>query len=373
MKKIIVFSYLLTSLLFLCFSFLFVDPNLIYIKYLYSGFAFTNRAISGIMYLILILLMFFQFLFFLKIVKTKEIDGKFSFLLIGVVSFILLFSYPAVLSYDIFNYFSTAKVAFHYFENPYIIMPIELVGDPMLLFTQAANKLALYGPFWISLTGFPFLLGLNNFILTIINLKILVIIFYFLTSYLVHKISKSVYSLAFFALNPLVIIETLISGHNDIVMAFFALSSLYLLQKKKIFLSILFLLLSILIKYATLFLVPVFCYFLILKIKGKLINLQKLYLFYALSMFLIFLLSSFREEIYPWYAVWFLVFVSLTNNKLLKNVSIVFSFGLLLRYLPYMVLGTYFGPTPYIKIAVTFIPALLYALSLKAKKYVKAS
>lgn len=371
MKKIMLFSYILISLLLVFFSYLFIDPNLIYLSQFFSGFAFSNRMFSGLLFLFIVLLMSLQFLLSLK-VSRGESNKRFIFSSIAITSLILIFSYPAVLSYDIFNYFSTAKLTFHYFENPYIVMPIEMVGDPMLLFTQAANKLALYGPVWIVMSGMPHALGLGNFLLTIINLKLLVLFFYFLTVLLIYKISRNIYSVVFFALNPLVLLETVVSGHNDIVMMFFALFSLYLLEKKKIVLSILFLILSILVKYATIFMIPIFCYLLFLKIKNKSINSKKIFLLSAASMFLIFLLSAFREEIYPWYAIWFLVFVSLVDNKLLKNLSIVFSLSLLLRYLPYMILGTYFGPTPYIKAAVTFTPILLYAFILKAKQYAKA-
>lgn len=356
MKNFLLFSYILIAFFFAFFSFLFIDPNLIYLKQFYTGFAFTNRVLAGIFYTILVVLMFFQFLILLSLIKKRTSNNKYIFLIIGTTALILLFSYPAVLSYDIFNYFSTAKVTFHYFENPYIVMPIELVGDPMLLFTHAANKFALYGPFWILITGVPYILGLNNFVLTILNIKTVIALFYFLTIFLIHKLSKNIFSVVLFALNPLVIIEVLVSGHNDIVMMFFALSSFYLLQKKKMLLSILFFLLSILIKYATIFLIPVFVYFLFKKMKDKKVDMERLYIYSTLLMFLIFLLSVFREEVYPWYAIWFLSFSCLIKNKLLSTITFTLSFGLLLRYLPFMILGTYFGPTPTIKIIVTIVP-----------------
>lgn len=356
MKNLSLFSYILSSLFFVLFSFLFIDPNLIYLKQFYTGFAFTNRVLAGIFYTILIVLMFSQFLILLGLIKKKVLTNKYISLIVGITASILLFSYPAVLSYDIFNYFSTAKVTFHYFENPYIVMPIELVGDPMLLFTHAANKFALYGPFWILITGFPFILGLNNFILTILSIKTVITLFYLLTIFLIYKLSKNIFSVVLFALNPLVLIEVLVSGHNDIVMMFFALSYFYLLQKKKILLGILFFLLSILIKYATVFLIPVFIYFLFKKIKDKKIDMERLYLYSTLLMLLIFLLSAFREEIYPWYAIWFLSFSCLIKNKLLLIITFTLSFGLLFRYLPYMILGTYSDPTSTIKIIVTLVP-----------------
>ena len=77
-------------------------------------------------------------------------------------------------------------------------------------------------------------------------------------------------------------------------------------------------------------------------------------------MFVIFFLSPLREEIYPWYGIWFIVFVALIPKyKLLYFVTVLLSFVLLLRYVPFMYLGTYFGPTPFIKITVTFVPLMV--------------
>lgn len=277
----------------------------------------------------------------------------------------LFFSYPAILSSDIFNYIFTAKVLFGYHENPFIIMPIEFIGDPYLLFTHAANKVVLYGPSWVGITAAPYILGFNNFILTLFNFKILALVFYLGVIYLIFKLTKNVENTAYFALSPLVLIETLVSSHNDVAMMFFALVAIFFLKKDKIFFAIIFLILSILIKYATIFLIPLFIYLIYLKIKNKTVDWKKIYIYSSLLMLIVFLLSPLREEIYPWYGIWFLTFISLTENKNLKVLGIVLSFGLLLRYVPFMYLGTHFGQTPFVKIIVTYVPLLgviLYSL-----------
>ena len=88
-------------------------------------------------------------------------------------------------------------------------------------------------------------------------------------------------------------------------------------------------------------------------------------------MFVAFLLSPLREEIYPWYALWFLPFTSLiTKNKTVLYVSLAFSFSLLFRYVPFMFLGTYFGPTPFIKVLVTFAPVILVLIYMLIKEKV---
>ena len=249
-------------------------------------------------------------------------------------------------------------------------MPIHFTGDPILLFMHAANKTALYGPFWILLTGIPYFLGFGNFLVTLFTFKFFTLAFYLGTIIILHRLSKNIYLTAFFALNPLVILEILASGHNDIVMMFFALVALYFLKEKKWFWLILFLTFSILIKFATLFLLPVFAYVVFNYFKSRKVDWEKVYYLSSLLMFLIFLLSPIREEIYPWYAIWFLIFIPLIKNRLMKYVYLTFSFSLLLRDLPFMLLGTYFGPTPLIKSVVSFIFPLLtviYFLLAKSK------
>lgn len=369
MKKLTVILYCIFLLLFAIFSYVFIDPNLSYLKNIYSGFAFSNRSLTTIFYIFSIIIFFIFYGVFIYWGLRKKINLKEIFILLIITAGILLFSYPAMLSYDIFNYIATSKVLFFYHENPYIVMPIEFIGDPLLAFIHAANKIALYGPFWILLTGIPHVLGFENFIITLFGFKLFSAVFYLGTAFLIWKISKDIMPLILFALNPLVIMETLVSGHNDIVMIFFILFSYFLLAKKKVFFAILFFILSILIKYATILLLPVFLYtFWKLAIKKE-INWNTIFYFSSLLMFVGFLLSPVREEIYSWYAIWFLPFAFLVPEKKTPlYVSISLSFGLLFRYVPYMLFGTYAGLTPAIKLIATFLPSFLVGFYLIIKK-----
>lgn len=274
--------------------------------------------------------------------------------------FISLFSYSAMLSSDIFNYLTTAKVLLKYHENPYIVMPIEFPNDSNLLFTHAANKIALYGPVWIALSSVPYFLGFGNVLLTLLNFKILAVLFYLGLIWVIFKLTRSNLSIILFALNPLIIIETLVGNHNDVAMMFFALFAFFLLKRKLILLACLFLIFSILIKYATVFLLPVFFVAAYKSHKGEKINWDKMYLYSWFSMVIIFFLSFLRVEIYPWYALWFLVFAFLIpQRKFVLYTSIALTFSLLLRYIPFMLLGTHFGATPITKSVLTFTPVIL--------------
>lgn len=362
MKKIIIPIYFLFLISISLFSYLFIDPNLIYLKKIYSGFAFYNRTIVSTLYVFFLLGFFGFYIYFLRLFSGKIFNLKHLKIILLGTAIILFFSYPGALSYDIFNYTTTSKVLFGYLENPYVVMPIEFPGETFLSYTHAANKISLYAPFWLILTGIPYFVGSLNFILMMFSFKAVAAGFYFLTAFLILKMTKETFYTAFFALNPLVLFETIVSGHNDIVMMFLALASIYLLTKNKIILSIIFIMLSILIKYATIFLLPVFVYYFFLKLKNRKINPERIFNFCAILMFVIFLLSPLRVEIYPWYFIWVLSFIVLTKNVKFYILSLVFSFFLMLRYVPFMLLGTHFGITPLIKTGLTFVPLIFLTI-----------
>lgn len=338
--KLLIPFYVFFILLFTLFSYLFIDPNFIYLSNLYTGVAYSYRLLISIAYGVFIVIFFGFYIYFLAYFKKQKLDFNRLLLLITPL-FLLIFSYPTMISYDIFNYLATAKVTFFYQENPYLVMPIEFLNDTMLMYTRAANKYALYGPSWIVLTGIPFFFSAGNVLFQILLFKILVVIFYIATLFILYKLTKSYYSIIFFGLNPLVIIETFVSGHNDIVMVFFILLGFYLLKQNKITSSFLSLLFSIFIKFASLFLLPVWLYVLYRRSKGKEIKWDKIWIVSFFLMLSIFLLSPIREELYPWYFIWLLPFVALIKNKNLSLASISLSFGLLFYYIPYMYTGYY--------------------------------
>jgi len=356
MKRLFFIGYLTILIAFTLFSYLFVDANFIYSPLPLKGFDDQHRILVSVIYFFIVSIFFVVYIFLLKNINSviqnlSEIKKFIPLFLVPV------FAYPAMFSYDIFNYIATSKVLFYYHENPYLIMPIDFIGDPTLVFTRAANKLALYGIFWTFISGIPYLLSFGNYLVSILMFKLFAGLFYLGLIFLIWKLTRNKLSVVLFAANPLVIIETFISGHNDVVMMFFALLAVYSLKNKRIFLAVIFLVLSIFIKYATLFLAPLFLLTVIQYAKNKKIDWSKFYLWAFFSMLAIFVLSFLREEIYPWYAVWPLTFLVLIPQKRkFINIFLGLSYGLMLAYIPYMYFGTYFGTTPFAKILLMLFP-----------------
>ena len=370
MKRLFFIGYALILLSVTIISWGFVDTNFpIKILPAWNAFIFSHRYISTAIYTVSDIALFACYGFFMWLVVKNQADLKFILTLIIITVALLFFSFPAF-AYDIFNYVATAKVAFFYHENPYVVMPIEIPNEPMLAFMHAANKVALYGFVWILLTFVPWLAGLGNLILTVFAFKAYMLLFYGICLYFIWRISeKNLTALTFFALNPLVILETMISAHNDVAMMALALAAFYLLKKNKTVMSVIFLFLSVFIKFATLALIPVFIYVIYSRHKKRKIVWDKVWMWSAIAMYIPFFLSPLREEIYSWYLIWPLTFVSLVlEEKLLTWITVGFSFGLPFRFAPFLFTGDWGGFTPLIKKMVTFLPPAITASYYEIRK-----
>lgn len=361
---IIFFSfYIFTLLVLTVFSYGFVDANfpIKTLPFLYN-LVHLQRGLATMIYIIVAGLLFVFYGLFIWWVGKKRLVTKQIWMLIGLTCGILLFSFPSF-SYDIFNYMATAKVTFFYKENPYLIMPIEFVGEPMLKFLHAANKTALYGPVWILFTAIPHAAGLGNLILTVFTFKAFISIFYLGAAWLVWKLSdKNINSLVLFAFNPLILIETLVSSHNDVVMMVLVLLALYFSLRKKKILGFFSWVLSVGIKYASLVLLPIF-------FLAKRLSKEQIFQASYWLMFLVFLISPIREEIYPWYVIWLLTFAALIpGNRFIVCLTLALSLGTLFRYTPFIYTGEWSGITPMVKKIVTAVPPLLVCFTFLGKK-----
>ncbi len=312
------------------FSYGYIDPHL---SKLFPYVAYYHRQEATIIFFVLLTILFWCYLYFLKHHPKIWV--------IAVSALLLVFSYPG-LSYDIFNYMTTAKVLYTYRENPYVVMPIEIPNEPYLAFTRAANKVALYGPVWLAISAAPHFLGLGNVWATMFAFKAVNAAAYVLFSWLVYRWTKNWTNVVFFALNPLVLIEVLVNGHNDIYMMILAVAAL---RYKNIFALIA----SWFIKGATVPLIFVF-------------KKSFRWTYWVLAA-VFFILAPLREELYPWYAVWLIAPAAMLpykQNKFLWQFTVALSFSLELRYLPYLWMGYYEGPGPMLRVLLTAVPVAVF-------------
>ncbi len=360
-------GYFIVLFLLFVYSWAFVDLNLhltnanwfTVVQQPLSRLVYEHMKIAGVLYVAILLALYGYYATVMRFTKSRleSVSPAKVKLFFFAVAGLLLFSFPAF-TYDIFNYMTTARVLYAHKENPYIVMPIEIPNEPALAYTRAANKVALYGPVWLAVSYVPYMIGRGNVWLTMISFKAVMSMGYLLMLFLIWKNTGSMRQVLFFGLNPLVLIEILVSAHNDIVMMVLAVLAIgaFGLRKENLIDRVTVWALSVGIKGATIVLLPI----LFLRTWDAARRYTAAY-WLLFGVFVIF--APIREELYPWYAVWFLAFVALipiTKKSFLHGFSLALSIGLSFRHLPYILTREYAGAGPMLRILFTVIPVLLY-------------
>lgn len=372
---------LFTLLLFLIsvFSYTQVDLNLtLSSNYIYQSLqskllflGYYQRQTSSIIFLILVTALYFIYFYFLKTFNHNiGRKSKIIFYCVLISAFAGLISYP-FLSHDFFNYLFDARIVTKYHLNPYYFKALDFPDDLWTRFMHWTHRTYPYGPLWL-LTTLPFsFLGIGKFVLTVFLFKLMFVLVYFLNIKLIRDItlklnSKYTFSaVIFFALNPLIIIETLISPHNESLMLLFLLLSLksFLIYKKRIQ-SLNWLLASVAVKFVTAILIPINLF-----VSPK-SELKKVVLICVGLLSIPLIIEIWQREAYPWYFVPILGVSSISALNKLHFFLIVLSYGALLRYLPYLMLGEYSKSSVLNMNLLLILPIFLYfTFQLIKRKY----
>ena len=370
--KFLIIGYIAALIFLFLYSFTQVDLGLTLteaswwqnFQNFFQRIGYFQRPLSTYFYISIVLLLFAFYIVFISLVKKKKISIKTTWGLIIFISLLFTFSYNAF-SYDLFNYMFDARVITNYHQNPYLHKALDYPGDPMLSFMHWTHRTYPYGPVWLFLTV-PFsFIGGNFFLLTFFMFKAIASLSYLGTAYFISKILKKVKAenalpgLVFFALNPLVIIEGLVSAHNDMAMIFFSVLSLYLLLGSKKALSFITLLASIGVKFATVFLLPAYIYYLM---KNK-IDMEKFFKILFFSMFIPLIFVTIRTNYQPWYLLYIIPFASLSPKKRFSiGTGTILSFFSLIQYVPFLYTGNWDKPIPQILFYTTVSGFIVYIL-----------
>jgi len=317
------FFYFISILLFSIYSYSLVDLNLtLFNNQIWDNFrtyiiqiGYFNRGLSTTIYFSGIIILFLLY-YLAKKVKPDPLKLA---LVIGIVS---LISYP-FLSHDFFNYMFDAKILTFYGKNPYLFRALDFPADGWIRFMHWTHRVYPYGPTFLPITLIPSLLSVGKFILSLFFFKLTFVSFYLAAVWAVNKIDKN--KALIIATHPLIIIEGLITPHNDLIAMSLGLIGIYLLFNKKNIWSRILFIISGLIKYTTL---PI----LILSKKNKWLNLLSL-----IGILFLLVCLSFFKEIQPWYFLTLFIFVPIYPQLFVK--IDIFLLGLLCSYYPYIMLG----------------------------------
>lgn len=361
-EKIIYISYLVVLIAFFLYSFTQIDLGLTFsrITFLrslvrsFQEIGYFQRPLSAQLYISFLIIFHLFYFFFLYLASRGKINMKKTWVLILSTAAVLVFSYNTY-SYDLFNYIFDAKIITHYQQNPYLHKALDFPGDPLLGFMHWTHRVYPYGPVWLVLTVPLSFIGMNFFLPTFFLFKLLIAASFLGTTYYIGKIlkkispKKEIWGMVFFALNPLIIIESLVSAHLDIVMLFFAMWSLYQLINKKYIPALVLLAVSIGIKFATAALLPVYLIVIALQLKNKKINWSLVFFSSLILMIGTVIYMAQKSNFQPWYLLEALfIAVFLSENYAVFLPSIIISFFALLTYAPYLYLGNWDPPVPQI-------------------------
>ena len=285
-------------------------------------------------FFILIISFIFLFIFHFYFLK-KEINLKSIFILGIVFRLSLMISVPE-LSQDFYRFIWDGSIQILGI-NPYLYKPntlINLIQFPLsdLLFSKMGNLSSMNFSNYPPISQYVYYISgyFNNgeIIKPLITIRIIIlmseIFLFFGVKNLLIKLGKNPLLIGWYFLNPMIIIETIGNLHGEILMILFLIFSFFYLFEKRIFLSSIFMSLSIATKLLPILIVPLFINYLGLR---KFIHfITYIVLFSFLIWFPLFekeVILNFLNTIYLWF------------NSFEFNASIYY----IIRFLGYKIFG----------------------------------
>ncbi len=244
-------------------------PLLRYYQSLTDLGSITKHSHVGFVLFILAFTLLFIFLGFAwwEIYHLQNQDKATLWLILGfggLFAGTMVFVYP-VTAIDVFGYIIQSLILVQYHANPMITPAARFPHDSMTYLAGGWASIATpYGPLGILIDAIPTLLVGRNLLANLLLLKSLFSGLLIFEAFLVYKIISS-YAPKFalvgalvIAWNPLAFFEYSANGHNDVVVMLFVLLAILALLKERPVVAFALILSSVLIKYATLPLLPLF-------------------------------------------------------------------------------------------------------------------
>ncbi|KKS85884.1 MAG: hypothetical protein UV59_C0004G0032 [Candidatus Gottesmanbacteria bacterium GW2011_GWA1_43_11] len=298
---------------------------------------YFNRPLSGSIFLGLFIGLFIVYGMWLWGIVSQRLHPR--LIKIGIItSFLLVLGYAAF-SYDLFNYLFDARITTYYGLDPHYFKALDFPFDPLTRFMRWTHRYYPYGPGWLLISLIPSWLGMGKFILTMFLFKGMFALFHAVNLWLLHrllihiKVKLPLFWLAVYAFNPLVLIESLVSPHNEVVMLCFTLFAFWLLIKNKVYGGVLAFAVSLSIKYISAVLTPLLIWR--QKIDSRFFTVA--WYLWIIALIPVILM----REVYSWYFIPIIAIAALGGSFIPFMVSLALSGITLIRYYPFLLLGEY--------------------------------
>lgn len=379
------------------FSYAYVDLNLTLTKNVLAlnileklqFLGYYMRPQATLIYITLITTLFANFTLNIILFYKNKLSLKYLKTSTILAFLILIPAYP-FLSSDLFNYIFDARIITLYHSNPYIHKPLDYPADEWIRFMRWVHRYSPYGPLWLLYTTIPSILGLGKFVLTLIMFKLSIGIFHVLNSYLIYRIltktNKNIVLVgtAFYALNPIFLIEGIANAHNDIVHTFFITLTVYFFARSNKASTFMSIIAGCAIKY-----IAALSVIALAVVKFSKNDPLRAYIYSCFALYALFtyLFSSFRitvpfissgslqTQFQPWYLFWTLPLVAFIPTRTSLVLATAVGLSSMLRYLPFLYYGEWSrrGTTEYMQIITVTIPLIVLTVVLAKTIYEKIS
>lgn len=270
---------IILKILFVLASVMFAVPSIIYYINNKTVFQFdqwfkfllnnTDRFEQTIIYLIVLTILTILYIILIKNRKKIFKNTKTIFIFIAIIAIIFIAVIPFTCS-DIFYYLGIGRINSEYGQNPYYTTIKDFVdtGDNSKYLVQDsvlaqgyindwADSTVVYGPIWTLICNIVARLSFGNIDIGLLVFKLINVIVHIFNCYLIYKITNKKIFALIYGLNPFVLIEGIACVHNDLFVVLFILLTLYfLLKRKNLIVSLVFLALATTIKYFPILLLP---------------------------------------------------------------------------------------------------------------------
>ena len=270
---------IILKILFVLASVMFAVPSIIYYINNKTVFQFdqwfkfllnnTDRFEQTIIYLIVLTILTILYIVLIKNRKKVFKNTKRMFIFIAIIAVIFVAVIPFTCS-DVFYYLGIGRINSEYGQNPYYTTIKDFVdaGDNSQYLVQDsvlaqgyindwADSTVVYGPIWTLICNIVARLSFGNIDIGLLVFKLINVIVHIFNCYLIYKITNKKIFALIYGLNPFVLIEGIACVHNDMFVVLFILLTLYfLLKRKNLIVSLVFLALATTIKYFPILLLP---------------------------------------------------------------------------------------------------------------------
>ncbi|MEP7199311.1 MAG: polyprenol phosphomannose-dependent alpha 1,6 mannosyltransferase MptB, partial [Chloroflexota bacterium] len=172
--------------------------------------------------------------------ETRDARRALAFIIASALLFalILLSVYP-IGANDIYDYIFRARLWGYYDFNPLTVTPLQVNDDRWFPFVVWIWFPSPYGPLWTYLSVALYRLAGDVLLTNLVLFKLLPALSIVACAFILYDMLKArgdgraVAGVLLFTWNPLLLFESVVNGHNDIVMVMFVLVALWLYRRRR--------------------------------------------------------------------------------------------------------------------------------------------